>query len=236
MGAKGVANAEKVADTVKLGSRIVGDGGALLLSGGQAVESAKQVYTNITNGEGLTWKNAVDVIALGISVAGMGMAGASIAKSGKSLKAMYKGETAVSNVATSNATKGVSQARENAGQMKMDLQLFGGKSGSGTRNIYRAVGADEYQDIMSTHKFRGIEGTFAAKEFGNSFDETLTFANKSINKDKVAIIKVTIPENIYNQLHHMELDAYIFKSGTPIVEPDMLDVFNKNIIRIEHVY
>jgi len=113
-GAKGVANAEKVADTVKLGSRIVGDGGAMLLSGGQAVESARQVYSNITNGEGITWKNAVDVITLGISVAGMGMAGASIAKSGKSLKAMYRGETAVSNVATSNATKGVSAAAESA--------------------------------------------------------------------------------------------------------------------------
>ena len=111
---------------------MVGDGGSMLLSGGQAVEAAKQVYTNITNGDGLTWKNAVDVITLGISVSGMGMAGASIAKSGKSLKAMYKGEKAISNVATSNATKGVSQARETSGPMKMDLQMFGGKSGSGS--------------------------------------------------------------------------------------------------------
>ena len=106
-----------------------------------------------------------------------------------------------------------------------------------TRDIYRTVDVEEYEDIMSIHKFRGIEGkTLAAKEFGNDFNETLEFANNSINKDKVAIIKVTIPQNIYEQLHHMNLDAFIFKSGTPVVEPDMLDSFNKSIIKIEHFY
>ena len=103
--------------------------------------------------------------------------------------------------------------------------------------IYRAVGADEYDDIMLNGKFRGIEGkTLAAKEFGNDFYETLEFANKSINKDKVAIIKVTIPQNVYEQLNHMNLDKSIFKSGTPVVEPDMLDIFNDSIINIEHYY
>ena len=90
---------------------------------------------------------------------------------------------------------------------------------------------------MSTKQFRGIDGkTLAAKEFGNDFNETLDFANKSINSDKVAIIKSTIPENVYNQLNHMNLDSSIFKSGTPVVEPDMLEYFNKNIISIEHFY
>ena len=128
-GAKGVARAEKVADTIKLGSRIVGDGGALILSGGIAVESAQQIYTSMSSEEGLTWKDATNVITFGISVAGMGMAGASIAKSGKSLKSMYKGKKAVSNVAVSNATQGVEVVRENGRMMKMDLQLFAGKSG-----------------------------------------------------------------------------------------------------------
>ncbi len=92
---------------------------------------------------------------------------------------------------------------------------------------------DEYYDIMLTKQFRGIEGkTLAAKEFGNDFVETLEFANKSINRDKAAIIKVTIPENIY----HMNLDSSIFNSGTPVVEPDMLRLFNDNIINIEHFY
>lgn len=90
---------------------------------------------------------------------------------------------------------------------------------------------------MSSGKFRGIEGkTLAAKEFGNDFNETLEFANKSINKDKVAIIKVTIPQDVYDQLNHMNLDASIFKSGTPVVEPDMLEFFNDGIINIGHFY
>ena len=106
-----------------------------------------------------------------------------------------------------------------------------------TKYIYRAVGVDEYEDIMLNGKFRGIEGkTLAAKEFGNDFYEMLEFANKTINKDKVAIIKVTIPQNVYGQLNHMNLDISIFKSGTPVVEPDMLDFFNDSIISIEHYY
>jgi hypothetical protein len=112
------------------------------------------------------------------------------------------------------------------------------KGGSqATKDLYRAVSPEEFDDIISTNSFRGIEGkTLGAKEFGNSFDETLNFANKSINSDKAAIIKVTIPENIYNQLNHMNLDSSIFKSGTPVVEPEMLDIFNRNIISIQHVY
>ena len=112
------------------------------------------------------------------------------------------------------------------------------ESGSGTKDIYRAVSPEEYDDIFSTNSFRGrTDGmSFQAKEFGNSFDETLEFANKSINSDKAAIIKVTIPEEIYNQLNHMNLDSSIFKSGTPVVEPEMLDLFNKSIIKIEHAY
>lgn len=34
----------------------------------------------------------------------------------------------------------------------------------------------------------------------------------------------------------MNLDRVIFKSGTPVVEPEMLDVFNKSIIGIKHVF
>mgnify|MGYP006925948086 CR=1 FL=1 len=45
-----------------------------------------------------------------------------------------------------------------------------------------------------------------------------------------------ISENVYNQLNHMNLDRAIFKSGTPVVEPEMLDMFNVSIISIEHAF
>ena len=37
-------------------------------------------------------------------------------------------------------------------------------------------------------------------------------------------------------LNHMNLDRAIFKSGTPVVEPEMLNIFNRNIINIEHIF
>ena len=112
------------------------------------------------------------------------------------------------------------------------------ESGTGTKDIYRAVSPEEFDDIFATRGFRARPDgrSFQAKEFGNSFDETLEFANKPINLDKAAIVKVTIPENVYNQLHHMNLDRAIFKSGTPVVEPEMLDMFNESIISIEHAF
>ena len=125
-----------------------------------------------------------------------------------------------------------------AGAYQSATEKGNSKSGTGTRDIYRAVSPEELDDIFATGGFRARPDgrSFQAKEFGNSFDETLDFANKPINLDKVAIVKVTIPENVYNQLHHMNLDRAIFKSGTPVVEPEMLDMFNESIISIEHAF
>ena len=122
-----------------------------------------------------------------------------------------------------------------------DAVSAGNKVASGskrTKDIYRAVSPDEFDDIFLNNGFRAkVDGkSFQAKEFGNSFDETLEFANRSINSDKAAIIKVTIPEEIYNKLNHMNLDSSIFKSGTPVVEPEMLDIFNDSIVNIEHAF
>ena len=55
-------------------------------------------------------------------------------------------------------------------------------------------------------------------------------------KDTAAIVKVTVPENVYKQLNLMELDRYFLKSGSATVEPEMLDKFNKSILNIQHVY
>ena len=110
--------------------------------------------------------------------------------------------------------------------------------GVGTKDIYRAVSPEEYEDIMNTKSFRGRPDgrSYEAKQFGNDFNEILKLANQSIMKDTAAIVKVTVPENIYEQLNHMPLDVRYLESGAVTVEPDMLDVFNESIIAIEHVY
>ncbi|MDE7425415.1 MAG: hypothetical protein K2N51_17285, partial [Lachnospiraceae bacterium] len=104
-GAKGVANAEKIADGIKTGSRIIGNAGALIQSGGQTLESAGNLYDSyVKDGEVISWKNATDLITLGLSVAGMGMAGKSLAKDGKALKAVSQGNVNVKPAAVSNST------------------------------------------------------------------------------------------------------------------------------------
>ena len=104
-GAKGVANAEKIADGIRAGSRIIGNAGALIQSGSQTLESVGNLYDSyVKDGEVISWKNATDLITLGLSVAGMGMAGKSLAKDGKALKAVSQGNVNVKPAAVSNST------------------------------------------------------------------------------------------------------------------------------------
>ena len=89
-------------------TRIAGNGGALLLSGAQTAEAIKNIHANyVETGKVFTLKNAENFISLGFSVAGMGLAGASLAKSRKALKNMYEGKAVAETVAVSNATKKV---------------------------------------------------------------------------------------------------------------------------------
>jgi len=193
-------------------------------AGGAASEAAEEMAHQFFV-EGRTFSQ-IDYRQIGISAA-LGTvvsAGSTLAGAG------------IDRLKAKRAAGGIVGNAEDMLPARMQLQYFAGEAiegGNNTKDIYRAVGVDEYYDIMLTKQFRGIEGkTLAAKEFGNDFVETLEFANKSINRDKAAIIKVTIPENIY----HMNLDSSIFNSGTPVVEPDMLRLFNDNIINIEHFY
>ncbi|MDE7425419.1 MAG: hypothetical protein K2N51_17305 [Lachnospiraceae bacterium] len=129
-GAKGVANAEKIADGIKAGSRIIGNAGALIQSGGQTLESVGNLYDSyVKDGEIISWKNATDLITLGLSVAGMGMAGKSLAKDGKALKTVSQGNVNVKPAAVSNRT--IIEP-----PYKMDLQKFAKK---GERKTRRAV-------------------------------------------------------------------------------------------------
>ena len=120
----------------------------------------------------------------------------------------------------------------------LEGSLSGGSKDNPYKKLYRAVSPEEYDDVFKTGGFRATPDgrTLEAKEFGNSLEDTLNFANHPINVDKAAILEVTIPKSIYNQLNHMSLDTPYFKSGTTIVEPDLLNIFNKSISKIRHVY
>ena len=212
MGGKLAGHAKSI-ETI---GKLVSNTASFAICAEQTVSSSAAMWNKYhENGAKLSGETALEILGIGLNVAGMAASGKGIVESGNRLGKMVKeGGT------TNKMSKGISE------------------SGTGTKDIYRAVSPEEFDDIFATGGFRARPDgrSFQAKEFGNSFDETLEFANKPINLDKAAIVKVTIPENVYNQLHHMNLDRAIFKSGTPVVEPEMLDMFNESIISIEHAF
>ncbi len=165
-GARGAANAEKVSDTIKLGARIAGDGGALLLSGNQAMEAVKNISANYREtGEVFSFRNAGNFLSLGLSVAGMGLSGVSLSKSGAALKNMHQGKAVAESAAVSSATKRVSGKADGTGKRELyvpvNLQFFG-KSGSNTVKTGEFF-IDDWNGYPDAPKpdgpFRILEGT-----------------------------------------------------------------------------
>lgn len=101
--------------------------------------------------------------------------------------------------------------------------------------LFRAVGPEEFYDVIKTGKFSVTPQGLQAKQFGLSFDETLKFADKY--SDIGAIIEVKIPTEQLNKLADFtQVDKFIFKSGTVTIHVDKLDDFNKMIQEISHKF
>ncbi len=82
-------------------------------------------------------------------------------------------------------------------------------------SLYRAVGPDEFYDIMKTGEFNVIPNGLQAKQFGLSFEETLKFADKY--SDIGAIIEVKVPTDVLNKIGDFtQVHKFIFKSGLPL--------------------
>ena len=125
-------------------------------SGIQAIETVKNIHTAyVETGEVFSWGNTKEFITLGLSVAGMGLAGSSIVKSGKSLKAMWQGESVVQSAVVSNATKKVAGGSGSSSGLRYDLQMFAGKSGSNSLGIVNGkTPASRFAD-----KLRGLSNS-----------------------------------------------------------------------------
>ncbi|MPM54256.1 hypothetical protein SDC9_101031 [bioreactor metagenome] len=102
-------------------------------------------------------------------------------------------------------------------------------------SIYRAVGPEEFYDIFENKQFRTTDTSLYAKQFGFDFDDTLKYANWS--PDAAAIIEVKIPDSVLKDIGDFTpLDTPIFKHGTVTIHGDQLDIFNKYISDIFHVF
>ena len=214
-GAKGVANAEKIADGIKTGSRIIGNAGALIQSGGQALESAGNLYDSyVKDGEVISWKNATDLITLGLSVAGMGMAGKSLAKDGKALKAVSKGNVNVKPAAVSNSTAASNSMAGGTGRFKMDLQMFASSNGS-SNPFYKQGGGSNLDDFMTPHAQKhaynpNVKSTKNKTQFGENIDVAKLREDTMLHPDKV------IYDSEYNMIKYVkEYDFNISTLDTP---------------------
>ena len=110
-----------------------------------------------------------------------------------------------------------------------------GSSSEDLTSIYRAVGPEEYFDLFDVKKFRPGPKSAKVKYFGLDFDETLKFADWT--PDASAIIEVKIPDSVLKDIGDFTpLDTPIFKHGTVTIPGDQLDIFNKYITDILHVF
>ncbi len=102
-------------------------------------------------------------------------------------------------------------------------------------NLYRAVGAEEFYQIMETGSFRVSPMGFDGKQFGLNFDDTLKFAEKY--KDLAAVIEVKVSKKELDRIaDYTHVDPFIFKNGTLTIHLEHLEEFNKIIQAINHKY
>jgi RHS repeat-associated protein len=104
---------------------------------------------------------------------------------------------------------------------------------SGTIDLFRGVGANEYKDISDNNIFRAGR-YFEGKQFGLNLAETIKFADKY--KNIVAIFRATIPRSLLKEFDLTAVDTFIFRSGTVTVEADKLQLLNQNLIRLKQVF
>ena len=103
--------------------------------------------------------------------------------------------------------------------------------------LYRAVGFGEYVSLADGEEFQILQGGVAVKYFGKSFEETMIFANKPINNGVVAIFEVGIPRSVLLSVgDFVNVDKFIFKSGTVEIPEERLDEFNKALHYVKHIY
>ncbi len=229
--------------------------GAISATSGFATDVAKQVIVDDKNLKEVDYKKAETTSAVAGVTGAIGSVAGSVSKIVKDKikpKANVKIADDVSDGMNSMTTKASKSTKKTTGTGNVDVgkKQMAGSSGTkslgagveggsqASKDLYRAVGPEEFDDIFATNSFRQNPNgnSYAAKQFGVDFDETLNLANQPIMKDTAAIVKVTVPESVYKQLNLMELDRYFLKSGSATVEPEMLDMFNKSILNIQHVY
>ncbi len=105
--------------------------------------------------------------------------------------------------------------------------------------LFRAADPAEYDDLMVQRRFRISKNSLVGKQFGFSLEETLRFADQEINRHYAAIIRIMIPQWVFEYLKAKDdshPDRHLFRSGTLTVAdgPD-LDLLNNSLLSLKQV-
>ena len=105
-------------------------------------------------------------------------------------------------------------------------------------SLYRAVGVDEFYSIMQTGHFSlNPDNAVNVKYFGVDYEETLAFASKIQFMDIVAVVEVGVLRDILLRIGDFtQVDTFLFKKGTVIIQAENLDEFNGAIKYIVQKY
>ena len=104
-------------------------------------------------------------------------------------------------------------------------------------SLYRAVGPEEFSQLMKTGKLAFGPNGSTMKQFGFKLDEVLKYANW--DTQYAAIVRIDVRTSTLKNLHVSfgQIDANIFKSGVVTAEGQKaLDAMNKAIISIKHAF
>jgi hypothetical protein len=102
-------------------------------------------------------------------------------------------------------------------------------------DLYRAVGPEEFADVMSNNGFALRAGMMEVKQFGRNLNEIIQLADEIV-KDAAAVIRVRVPRRLLDLLDQTPVDEFILKSGTVTVTRDTLRLFNSMILELEHAF
>ena len=103
--------------------------------------------------------------------------------------------------------------------------------------MYRAVGAEEFNSVMRSKKFSCVPDGADVKYFGLDLSETIQFSNMAFNRHVVAVLKIKVLGSVLDVVaDYTHCDPFLFKSGTVEIENSNLDILNKAISSIEHIY
>jgi len=119
----------------------------------------------------------------------------------------------------------------------MDNQATNTQENNEVSLFFRAMDENELYMALETQMFALHPERAQVKYFGLNLNETLAFANHPINSQLVGIVEARVHADFLTKIENsIQVDTFIFKSGTVVVNAQQLASLNAHIISIRQVY